>query len=100
MLPFVRIGSGLNETTGTTVIRCPHSRKRNQTVMNREQSTSITGNDAPENARGEGAVTRAAPAAWHLRRCDRLPAFLPLAAAALGGQRVLVALCELDRRQC
>jgi hypothetical protein len=44
------------------VIRRPHSRKRNQTVMNREQSTSILRNDAPENARGEGTITETAPA--------------------------------------
>ena len=48
VLPLFRIGSTANETTGMTVVLRPHSRKRNQYVMNRHQSTSIWGNDYPE----------------------------------------------------
>jgi hypothetical protein len=36
------------------VILGPHSRKRNQHVMNCQQSTSISGNHHPENPEGEG----------------------------------------------
>jgi len=37
------------------VIFRPHSRKKNQRVMNLQPSTSISGKHHPENARGEGA---------------------------------------------
>jgi hypothetical protein len=53
VLPSRHIGSTANEMTGPTVIRRPHSRKKNQRVMNREPSTSISGKHHPENARGE-----------------------------------------------
>jgi hypothetical protein len=46
------------------VIRRPHLRKINQCIMNAELSTCILGNHRPENARGEGAVTGTAPAAF------------------------------------
>jgi hypothetical protein len=39
------------------VIRRPHSRKKNQCVMNRQPSTSISGKHHPENARREGKST-------------------------------------------
>src|SRR5258707_4635835 len=35
--------------TGPNVIRCPHWRKKNQRVMNRQPSTSISGKHRPEN---------------------------------------------------
>ncbi len=38
------------------MIRGPHRRKKNQRVMNRWQSTSISGKRHPENARGEGKI--------------------------------------------
>src|SRR5262249_16255984 len=57
------IGSTANEMTGPNVIRRPHSRKKNQGVMNRQPSTSISGKHHPENARGEGATIGTALAA-------------------------------------
>src|ERR1700732_5487382 len=68
VLPSLHIGSSANEMTGATVIRRPHRRKKNQWVMNRRLSTSISGKDHPEHRQGEGAhrVRRAvnrAPAA-------------------------------------
>jgi hypothetical protein len=36
------------------VILHPHRRKENQCVMNRQQSTSISGKPHPENHKGEG----------------------------------------------
>jgi hypothetical protein len=36
------------------VIFRPHRRKKNQRVMNRRQSTSISGKPHPENHKGEG----------------------------------------------
>jgi hypothetical protein len=38
------------------VIRRPHGRKENQCVMNRQQSTSISGKHHPENHKGEGST--------------------------------------------
>src|SRR5262245_47483140 len=55
VLPSLHIGSTANEMTGTTVILDPQPRKRNQCVMNRQLSTSISGKHCPENLRGEGA---------------------------------------------
>src|SRR5262249_29668355 len=63
VLPSLHIGSTANEITGLNVIRRPHARKKNQRVMNRQQSTSISGNHQPENARGEGATIGTALAA-------------------------------------
>src|SRR5258708_33204956 len=60
VLPSLHIGSTGNEMTGLNVIRRPHSRKKNQRVMNCQLSTSISGKHRPENARGEGAVTTTA----------------------------------------
>src|SRR5262249_33339674 len=54
VLPSLHIGSTANEMTGATVIRGRHRRKKNQRVMNRRQSTSISGKRHPKNARGEG----------------------------------------------
>src|SRR5258705_7920302 len=48
--------------TGSTVIHRPHGSKKNQRVMNRQQSISISGKHHPENTRGEGTSMRAA--AW------------------------------------
>ena len=45
----------MNEITGMKVVLGPLRCKRNQRVMNREQSTSISGNHHPENTRGEGS---------------------------------------------
>src|SRR5437879_6401170 len=53
-LPTLHIGSTANEMTGPNVIRRPHSRKKNQRVMNCQPSTSISGKHHPENRRGEG----------------------------------------------
>src|SRR5262245_33166146 len=55
-LPSLRIGSTANEMTGPNVIFRPHSRKKNQRVMNRQPSTSISGKHRPENARGAGII--------------------------------------------
>src|SRR5262249_17211177 len=52
VLPSFHIGSTANEITGLSVIRRPHARKKNQRVMNGQLSTSISGKDYPENARG------------------------------------------------
>jgi hypothetical protein len=41
--------------TGASVIRRPRARKKNQRVMNRQQSTSIAGKEHPENRWGEVA---------------------------------------------
>src|SRR5215831_17451524 len=49
VLPSLQIGSTANEMTGSNVIRRPHSRKKNQCVMNRQPSTSISGKHRPEN---------------------------------------------------
>ena len=38
------------------MIRGPHRCKKNQRVMNSQQSTSISGKHQPENLRGEGAT--------------------------------------------
>src|SRR5262245_55555077 len=48
-LPSLRIGSTANEMTGLNVIFRPHSRKKNQRVMNHQLSTSISGKHHPEN---------------------------------------------------
>jgi hypothetical protein len=37
------------------VILRPHRRKENQCIMNRQQSTSISGKPHPENHKGEGS---------------------------------------------
>jgi hypothetical protein len=39
--------------TGASVICRPRPRKKNQCVMNHQQSTSIAGKEHPENRRGE-----------------------------------------------
>jgi hypothetical protein len=57
VLPSTHIGSTANEMTGPNVILRPHWRKENQCVMNRQQSTSISGKHHPENARGEGKIS-------------------------------------------
>jgi hypothetical protein len=62
VLPSLQIGSVTNETTGSNVVLRPHRRKRNQCVMNRQQSTSISGKHDPNNLRGEGAHR----ALWHV----------------------------------
>src|SRR5215831_17677322 len=49
VLPSLQIGSTANEMTGSNVIRRPHSRKKNQCVMNRQPSTSISGKHRSEN---------------------------------------------------
>src|SRR5215216_3240887 len=49
VLPSTHIGSTANEMAGPKVIRDPRWRKQNQCVMNRQQSTSISGKDEPEN---------------------------------------------------
>jgi len=41
------------------VKRRPHWRKENQCVMNRQQSTSISGKHHPENHKGEGSTPNA-----------------------------------------
>ena len=38
------------------MLRRPHRRKKNQCVMNRQQSTSISGKHHPENHKGEGST--------------------------------------------
>src|SRR5262245_59162434 len=60
VLPSHHIGSTANEMTGLNVIRRPHSRKKNQGVMNHQPPTSISGKHHPENARGEGTITATA----------------------------------------
>ena len=50
--------NGAAELTGTNVVLGPCPRKRNQGVMNRQQSTSISGN-SPPRTRGERANTKA-----------------------------------------
>src|SRR5713101_4940675 len=62
VLPSLHIGSTGNEMTGPNVICRPHSRKKNQRVMNCQPSTSISGKHHPENARGEGKSGATAPA--------------------------------------
>src|SRR6516225_3535129 len=52
VLPSLHIGSTANEMTGPNVIRRPHWRKKNQCVMNRQPSTSISGKHHPR-AQGE-----------------------------------------------
>src|SRR6476661_1911101 len=54
VLPSCHIGSTANEMTGPNVILRPYRRKENQCVMNRQQSTSISGKPHPENHKGEG----------------------------------------------
>src|SRR5262249_5265037 len=61
MLPSLHIGSTANEMTGLNVIRRPHWRKKNQCVMNRQLSTSISGKHHPENRRGEGTNSDTGP---------------------------------------
>jgi hypothetical protein len=51
VLPSTHIGSTANEMTGPKVIRDPRWHKQNQCVMNRQQSTSISGKHEPENHR-------------------------------------------------
>jgi hypothetical protein len=59
VLPSLHIGSTANEMIGSNVIRRPHSRKKNQCVMNRQPSTSISGKHHPENyGRGSGPSPR------------------------------------------
>src|SRR5262249_43096255 len=53
-LPSLHIGSMANEMTGLNVIRRPHARKKNQRVMNRRQSTSISGKSPPRARKGRG----------------------------------------------
>src|SRR5262245_55347886 len=57
VLPLLHIGSTANEMTGSNVIRRPHSRKKNQRVMNYRQSTSISGNHRSENY-GRGSAPK------------------------------------------
>src|SRR6516162_11742730 len=57
MLPALRIGSTAIEMTGPNVILRPHQRKRNQCIMNLQQSISIVGKHHPENLRGEVCCT-------------------------------------------
>jgi hypothetical protein len=49
------------------VIRRPHGRKKNQRVMNRQQSTSIPRNDHLENHKGEGNTQNARQIQGHNR---------------------------------
>ena len=50
------------------MIRRPHWRMENQCVMNRQQSTSISGKPYPENHKGEGSTPSAL-------RLESLPRF-------------------------
>src|SRR6476646_8237695 len=84
VLPSLHIGSTANEMTGPNVIRRPHSRKKNQRVMNRQPSTSISGKHHPENY-GRGSRPRAQPSR------DSIPL-----AALVGDERVAAREREHD----
>src|SRR6266478_1932535 len=62
VLPSLHIGSTANEMTGSNVICRPHSRKKNQRVMNRQPSTSISGKHHPEKARKAKRRAKISPA--------------------------------------
>src|SRR5258707_11338199 len=74
VLPSCHIGSTANEMTGPNVILRPHRRKENQCVMNRQQSTSISGKPHPENHKGKGNTPSAC-----LSKCANLLNLLPAA---------------------
>ena len=65
------------------MLRRPHRRKKNQCVMNRQQSTSISGKHHPENHKGEGSRPSLPLTAPIPTGCDVLWHFRPRACSLL-----------------